>query len=109
MQPEGLPRGYRPTERIRLIEVKTTTGPVVYERPRLRGTSEPFAPRLLGKDMTRTNALEAPVLAGLVRDAGSGVGARPGAVTPVNRLRSSTGRARCCWAATGPGCLQEQG
>ena len=37
------------------------------ERPKLRGTSEPFASRLLGKGETRTNALEALVLASFVR------------------------------------------
>jgi putative transposase len=34
------------------VEVKTTTGPVVLERLKLRGTSEPFASRLLGKGVT---------------------------------------------------------
>jgi putative transposase len=49
------------------LTVKTTAGPVVLERPKLRGTSEPFASRLLGKGVSRTNALEALVLSGFVR------------------------------------------
>jgi putative transposase len=57
----GYRNGHQP------VEVKTTTGPVVLERPKLRGTSEPFASRLLGKGVTRTNALEALVLASFVR------------------------------------------
>ena len=31
------------------LHVSTTAGPVALERPRLRGTTEPFASRLLGK------------------------------------------------------------
>ena len=49
------------------IEVKTTAGPVVLERPKLRGATEPFASRLLGKGVSRTNALEALVISGFVR------------------------------------------
>jgi putative transposase len=49
------------------LHVKTTAGPVVLERPKLRGTTEPFASRLLGKGVSRTNALEALVLSGFVR------------------------------------------
>jgi putative transposase len=49
------------------LTVKTTAGPVVLERPKLRGTSEPFTSRLLGKGVSRTNALEAPVISGFVR------------------------------------------
>ncbi len=47
--------------------VKTTAGPVELKRPKLRGTLEPFASRLLGKGVTRTNALESLVIAGWVR------------------------------------------
>jgi putative transposase len=47
--------------------VKTTAGPVFLERPKLRGTAQPFASRLLGKGVSRTNALEALVIAGFVR------------------------------------------
>jgi putative transposase len=49
------------------LRVKTTAGSVVLERPKLRGTTEPFASRLLGKGVSRTNALEALVLSGFVR------------------------------------------
>jgi transposase-like protein len=49
------------------IQVKTTAGPVVLERPKLRATSQPFVSRLLGKGVSRTNALEALVLASFVR------------------------------------------
>jgi putative transposase len=49
------------------VTVKTTAGPVVLERPKLRGTDQPFASRLLGKSVSRTNALEALVLSGFVR------------------------------------------
>src|SRR6266540_3746332 len=47
--------------------VKTTAGPVVLERPKLRGTDQPFTSRLLGKGVSRTNALEALVVSGFVR------------------------------------------
>jgi putative transposase len=49
------------------LTVKTTAGPVVLERPKVRGTTEPFTSRLLGKGVSRTNALEALVLSGFVR------------------------------------------
>jgi putative transposase len=49
------------------LTVKTTAGPVVLRRPKLRGTDQPFASRLLGKGVSRTNALEARVISGLVR------------------------------------------
>jgi transposase-like protein len=55
----GYRNGHQP------IEVKTTAGPVVLERPKLRGTDEQFASRLLGKGVSRTNALEALVISGL--------------------------------------------
>jgi putative transposase len=57
----GYRNGHQP------IEVKTTAGPVVLERPKLRGTDEQFASRLLGKGVSRTNALEALVISGFVR------------------------------------------
>ena len=47
--------------------VKTTAGPVTIERPKLRGTDEAFASRLLGVGVCRTNALESLVIAGFVR------------------------------------------
>jgi transposase-like protein len=49
------------------VTVKTTSGPVTLDRPKLRGTDEAFASRLLGKHVTRTNALESLVIAGFVR------------------------------------------
>jgi putative transposase len=49
------------------LTVKTTAGPVVLARPKLRGTDQPFTSRLLGKGVSRTNALEALVLSGFVR------------------------------------------
>jgi putative transposase len=49
------------------VTVKTTTGRVSLQRPKLRGTTEAFASRLLGKGVTRTNALESLVIAGFVR------------------------------------------
>jgi len=57
----GYRNGHQP------VQVKTTAGPVVLERPKLRGTGEPFVSRLLGKGVSRTNALEALVLASFVR------------------------------------------
>jgi putative transposase len=47
--------------------VKTTAGPVTLEPPKLRGTDEAFASRLLGRQVTRTSALESLVIAGFVR------------------------------------------
>ena len=58
---EGSRNGYCPTT------VKTTAGPVTIERPKLRGTDEQFASRLLGVGVCRTNALESLVIAGFVR------------------------------------------
>jgi putative transposase len=49
------------------LTVQTTAGPVVLKRQKLRGTSEPFASRLLGKGVARTNALESLVIASYVR------------------------------------------
>jgi putative transposase len=57
----GYRNGHQP------VQVKTTAGPVVLERPKLRGASQPFVSRLLGKGVSRTNALEALVLASFVR------------------------------------------
>jgi putative transposase len=57
----GLRNGYCPTT------VKTTAGPVTLQRPKLRGTSERFASQLFGTGVTRTNPLEALVIAGFVR------------------------------------------
>ncbi|HZC98652.1 MAG TPA: IS256 family transposase, partial [Actinomycetes bacterium] len=49
------------------LHIKTTAGPVVLERPKLRGTTQSFTSRLLGKGVSRTNALEALVISGFVR------------------------------------------
>ena len=57
----GHRNGYAP------VTVNTTAGPVTLERPKLRGSPEAFASRLLGKGVTRTNALESLVIAGFVR------------------------------------------
>ncbi len=57
----GSRNGYSPTT------VKTTAGEVTLSRPKLRGTTEAFASRLLGAGVTRTNALESLVIAGFVR------------------------------------------
>jgi transposase-like protein len=47
--------------------VKTTSGPITLERPKLRDTDEAFASRLLGAGVCRTNALESLVIASFVR------------------------------------------
>jgi len=49
------------------LAVKTTAGRVTLKRPKLRGTAEQFSSRLLGKGVTRTNALDSLVIAGFVR------------------------------------------
>jgi putative transposase len=49
------------------VTIKTTSGPLTLERPKLRGTDQRFASALLGAQVTRTNALEALVIAGFVR------------------------------------------
>jgi transposase-like protein len=58
---DGSRNGYCPTT------IKTTAGPVTLDRPKLRGTDEQFASRLLGTGVCRTNALESLVIAGFVR------------------------------------------
>jgi transposase-like protein len=57
----GMRNGHCPTS------VKTTAGPVTLARPKLRGTTERFASQLFGTGVTKTNALEALVIAGFVR------------------------------------------
>jgi transposase-like protein len=47
--------------------VKTAAGPITIERPKLRGTSEAFASRLIGLGVTRTKALDSLVIASFVR------------------------------------------
>jgi putative transposase len=49
------------------LTVKTTAGPVVLKRQKLRNTADTFTSRLLGKGVTRTNALESLVIASYVR------------------------------------------
>ena len=58
---QGSRNGHCPTT------VKSTAGPVKIDRPKLRGTDEAFASRLLGVGVCRTNALESLVIAGFVR------------------------------------------
>jgi transposase-like protein len=58
---EGSRNGHRP------VTVKTTAGPVTLERPKLRGTDEKFASRLLGRHVARSNALESLAISGWVR------------------------------------------
>jgi putative transposase len=57
----GSRNGYRE------VTVKTTAGPVMLSRPKLRGTAEIFASRLFGTHVTKTNALETLVIASFVR------------------------------------------
>ena len=58
---EGSRNGYGTTT------IKTTTGPATLHPPKLRGTTEAFASRLLGAGVTKTHALESLVIAGFVR------------------------------------------
>ena len=58
---QGSRNGHCPTT------IKSTAGPVKIDRPKLRGTDEAFASRLLGVGVCRTNALESLVIAGFVR------------------------------------------
>ncbi len=57
----GYRNGHQP------ITVKTTSGPLRLDRPKVRGTVQRFASQLLGAHVTRTNTLEALVIAGFVR------------------------------------------
>jgi len=57
----GMRNGYGDTT------IKTTAGAVELKRPKVRGTLEKFSSRLLGKHVTRTNALESLVISGWVR------------------------------------------
>lgn len=58
---DGARNGYSP------VSIKSTAGEVTLQRPKVRGTAEAFASRLLGIGVTRTNALESLVIAGFVR------------------------------------------
>jgi transposase-like protein len=57
----GSRNGYQPA-----TAIKTTAGPVMVQRPKLRGTSEPFVSRLFGAGVTKSNALECLVIASFV-------------------------------------------
>jgi hypothetical protein len=57
----GMRNGYQP------VTVKTTAGPVALARPKLRGTTEAFASRLLGAGVSKSNALESLCITGFVR------------------------------------------
>jgi putative transposase len=83
------------------LTVKTTAGPVVLERPKLRGTSQPFASRLLGKGVSRTNALEALVISGFVRGLSThDVEAALGEVLGPEAALSKSTVSRICQAIT---------
>jgi len=60
--PAGCRNGWQPP-----ATIKTTMGAVELQRPKLRGTDEAFCSRLFGKEVTRTNAVEALVMSGWVR------------------------------------------
>ena len=59
------------------LTVKTTAGPVVLKRQKLRNTADKFTSRLLGTGVTRTNALESLVIAGYVRGCRRATSRRP--------------------------------
>jgi putative transposase len=91
----GMRNGYAP------VTVKTTSGPVTLARPKLRGTSERFASQLLGAGVTKTNALEALVIASYVRVCPLGTWKRrwlrrsvSTPVCPGRRCRGSARRSR---------------
>ena len=80
----GMRNGYCPTT------VKTTAGPVTVARPKLRGTTERFASQLFGSGVTKTNALEALVIAGFVR----GLSTRDIEATLIEALGEQAGVSR---------------
>ena len=57
----GMRNGHSP------VTVKTTGGPVMLARPKLRGTAERFCSALFGTTVVRSNALEALVIGSFVR------------------------------------------
>jgi putative transposase len=81
---EGMRNGYCPTT------IKTTAGPVTVQRPKLRGTTERFASQLFGTGVTKTNALEALVIAGFVR----GLSTRDIEATLIEALGENAGVSR---------------
>ena len=80
----GMRNGYCPTT------IKTTAGPVTVQRPKLRGTTERFASQLFGTGVTKSNALEALVIAGFVR----GLSTRDIEATLVEALGEAAGVSR---------------
>jgi putative transposase len=80
----GMRNGHCPTT------IKTTAGPVTVQRPKLRGTTERFACQLFGTGVTKTNALEALVIAGFVR----GLSTRDIEATLVEALGEQAGVSR---------------
>ncbi|HEY3690792.1 MAG TPA: IS256 family transposase [Pseudonocardiaceae bacterium] len=80
----GMRNGHCPTT------IKTTAGPVTVQRPKLRGTTERFASQLFGTGVTKTNALEALVIAGFVR----GLSTRDIEATLVEALGERAGVSR---------------
>ena len=80
----GMRNGHCPTT------IKTTAGPVTVQRPKLRGTAERFASELFGTGVTKTNALEALVIAGFVR----GLSTRDIEATLVEALGEQAGVSR---------------
>jgi len=80
----GMRNGHCPTT------IKTTAGPVTVQRPKLRGTTERFASPLFGTGVTKTNALEALVIAGFVR----GLSTRDIEATLVEALGERAGVSR---------------
>jgi transposase-like protein len=80
----GMRNGHCPTT------IKTTAGPVTVQRPKLRGTTERFASQLFGTGVTKTNALQALVIAGFVR----GLSTRDIEATVVEALGERAGVSR---------------
>lgn len=58
---EGYRNGYSE------VTIRSTAGPIVLARPKVRGTAEAFCSRLLGVAVARSNALEALVISSFVR------------------------------------------
>ncbi len=100
-EPVSHRNGYEPRT------VKTTSGPVALERPRVRNaTVLGFESKILGKGVARTHALESLVITGFLR----GLSTRDieAALEEVSRSRSrprarSPGSVRTLGSATGAG------
>jgi putative transposase len=91
----GMRNGYGDTT------IKTTAGAIELKRPKVRGTLEAFSSRLLGKHVTRTNALESLVISGWVR----GLSDRDIEAAPTRRSasRRSAGSVRPSRPSSTPG------